>query len=200
MTEVIIKVVIFSASSGRLRVFLSQNRLPHGKITGCVPLDQEAENIFQSCGLQRRGGYMEQLYTFSSQKNNYERVSLVYYFLLPNLSSKAHLQGSFVDSRKSGIFSIEDDNIVNYAIQRLCWKIEYTNVVYSLLPKEFTFSELQTVYEAILCRPLDKRNFRKKISGLNLICSTKHKKRVGAVRPAEMFTFRKRKLTYVEVL
>jgi len=49
------------------------------------------------------------------------------------------------------------------------WKLAYTNVVWSLLPRRFALTELQKVYEAVLGRPLDKRNFRKKILALGLV-------------------------------
>ena len=85
-------------------------------------------------------------------------------------------------------------------MQRLRWKIEYTNIVYSLLPKEFTFGELQKVYEAILGRTMDKRNFRKKILSLGILTDTGKKKTQGRSRPAEVYRFKSREMTYVEVL
>ena len=93
----------------------------------------------------------------------------------------------------------EDKEIISYAVQRLQWKIEYTNVVYSLLPREFTLSELQLTYEAILGKELDKRNFRKKILFLKLLKDT-GKKRTGTVaRPASVYEFRKRSPVRVKV-
>ena len=53
---------------------------------------------------------------------------------------------------------------LDYAIERLRNKLEYTTVGFQLLPSKFTLGELQMVYEAILGKTLDKRNFRRKIS------------------------------------
>lgn len=84
--------------------------------------------------------------------------------------------------------------IIKYAHQRLQSKITYTNAVYALLDQYFSLSELQKAYEAILCRPLDKRNFRKKFLSLDLIHATNQQKRDGAHRPARLYTFNSQEL------
>jgi 8-oxo-dGTP diphosphatase len=87
-----------------------------------------------------------------------------------------------------------------YALQRLRWKLEYTNVVYSLLPRDFTLTELQRVYETIVDRPLDKRNFRKKMLSLGLLQATPRVAKAGAHRPARLYRFRRRMPMMIEVL
>jgi 8-oxo-dGTP diphosphatase len=80
-------------------------------------------------------------------------------------------------------------DIIKYAHERLKAKLTYTNAVYAFLPPKFTLTELQQAYEAILCRELDKRNFRKKFLSLNLIHETNEMKREGAHRPARLYQF-----------
>jgi len=58
-------------------------------------------------------------------------------------------------------------------------------------------SELQSVYEVILGRTLDKRNFRKKILSLNLLEATGKMDTGGAHRPAQLFRFKKRRAVFV---
>jgi 8-oxo-dGTP diphosphatase len=89
---------------------------------------------------------------------------------------------------------------LEYAIQRLRWKLEYTNIVYSLLPRDFTLTELQRVYEIILGRPLDKRNFRKKMLSLGMLQVTPRAVKVGAHRPARLYRFRRRTPMIIEVI
>ena len=79
--------------------------------------------------------------------------------------------------------------ILTYALERLRNKLEYTTVGFQLLPAEFTLSELQQVYEAILGRTLDKRNFRRKIELLGILTPLKQQRRSGASRPAQLFRF-----------
>ena len=72
-------------------------------------------------------------------------------------------------------------------------KLEYSNVAYSLLPAEFTLSQLQRAYEAILARPLDKRNFRKRMLSLGIIEATGRTATEGRHRPAQLYAFRERR-------
>ncbi|OQA02918.1 MAG: hypothetical protein BWY68_00884 [bacterium ADurb.Bin400] len=89
--------------------------------------------------------------------------------------------------------------VIDYAIKRLRWKLEYTSVAYSLLEEEFTLTDLQRIYEIILNRPFDKRNFRKKILSLNLVEPTGKKVVRGVHRPAQTYRFKKRQLSLVEI-
>jgi 8-oxo-dGTP diphosphatase len=89
--------------------------------------------------------------------------------------------------------AFRNDEVIDYALQRLKAKLEYSNVAYALLPEEFTFSQLQGTYEAILGRPLDKRNFRKRVTSVGLIEPTGRQSSAGRHRPAQMYRFRERK-------
>jgi len=83
--------------------------------------------------------------------------------------------------------------VIDYALRRLQAKLEYSNVAYSLLPAEFTLSQLQRGYEAILTRPLDKRNFRKRMLSLGIIEATGRTATEGRHRPAQLYAFRERR-------
>jgi 8-oxo-dGTP diphosphatase len=75
-------------------------------------------------------------------------------------------------------------------MQRLRGKLEYTDIGYQLLAPEFTLSELQVVYEAILSpRTLDKRNFRKKVLSTGILEPTAHTRKSGQHRPAALYRF-----------
>jgi 8-oxo-dGTP diphosphatase len=88
--------------------------------------------------------------------------------------------------------AFDNNQVVDYAIRRLRAKLDYTNVAYSLLPRTFTLSELQQVYEAILDRPMDKRNFRRRMLSLGIIKAAGGTRMEGAHRPAQLYTFVKR--------
>lgn len=192
-----IKLVIFSVIADKLKVFLTSNKLPLGQLQKDKSLDKSAENIFKkNINILLGDIYFEQLYTISSQKS--PEITVVYYFLVPEHKIYSNMKKWYeIDTIRTNKNDLE---ITSYAVQRLRWKIEYTNAVYSLLPDEFTFSGLQSTYEAILGKTLDKRNFRKKITALKLLKSTGHTKREGRARPAEMFSFKKKKLTFVQIL
>jgi 8-oxo-dGTP diphosphatase len=78
--------------------------------------------------------------------------------------------------------------ILEYALQRLRWKLEWTALGFLLLPAEFTLSELQRVYETVLNDPLDKRNFRRKILAADVLEETGNM-RAGDHRPAKLYRF-----------
>jgi 8-oxo-dGTP diphosphatase len=71
--------------------------------------------------------------------------------------------------------------------------------VYTLLPPTFTLSDLQAVYEAILARRLDRRNFRTKILSTGLLAALDRMRR-GAHRPATLYRFRQRRPMTVAVI
>ena len=79
--------------------------------------------------------------------------------------------------------------IVDYALTRLRNKLEYTTVGFQLLPQRFTLSDLQRVYEVILGRHLDKRNFRRKVEGLGIVRPTREQRVSGSGRPAQLYSF-----------
>ena len=84
--------------------------------------------------------------------------------------------------------AFDHDRILEYALQRLRWKLEWTALGFLLLPKEFTLSELQKVYETVLSEPLDKRNFRRKILSAGVLEETGNM-RAGDHRPAKLYRF-----------
>jgi 8-oxo-dGTP diphosphatase len=86
------------------------------------------------------------------------------------------------------VLAFDHAKILGYAVERLRNKLEYTTVGFQLLPSKFTLGEPQTVYEAILERKLDKRNFRRKMAELRILKPLKeYRNDIG--RPAQLFRF-----------
>ncbi len=142
---------------------------------------------------------VEQLYTFDTiaRDPRGHAVSVVYMGLGKDIVPEAntttqHPQFFAVNSLPK--LAYDHDKIIEYALERLRSKVTYTNAVYALLDPLFTMSNLQTVYEAVLARPLDKRNFRKKFLGLGLIQPTNEYFQDGAHRPARLYKFNKQSL------
>jgi 8-oxo-dGTP diphosphatase len=140
--------------------------------------------------------YLEQLYTFGEPGRDPRGrvISVAYIALTPApLVVKA---GS--DAREAQWWPVSDlpalafdhDKIVQYALTRLRYKIEYSAVGFRLLPECFTLSDLQKAYEIILGEPLDKRNFRRRIDEANVIEPTEDL-RTGEGRPARLYRFRR---------
>ena len=69
----------------------------------------------------------------------------------------------------------DHNEIAETAFERLKAKLEYTNIICNLLSMEFTLPELQKIYEIILGKKFDKRNFRKKILQTKLLKKSPNK-------------------------
>lgn len=77
--------------------------------------------------------------------------------------------------------------IIEYGLERLRNKIEYTDIAFNLMPELFTLTELQQVYEVILGKELLKANFRRKIAGM--VVETNKYSRESGHRPSKLFRF-----------
>ena len=144
--------------------------------------------------------YLEQLYTFGELSRGDDARPRRRRHLLRARAARAgapareRRRGSRRGTASTSCRALAFDNnaVVDYAVRRLRSKLDYTNVAYSLLPRQFTLSELQQVYEAILDRELDKRNFRRRMLSLGIIKPAGGTRMEGAHRPAQLFTFTRR--------
>ena len=80
--------------------------------------------------------------------------------------------------------------ILNKNIKYLYSKIINSNILKILFPSDFTLPELQKVYEQVLDKPLDRRNFRKKFIALDLVEDTLEKNTGFNGRPAKLYRFK----------
>ena len=80
--------------------------------------------------------------------------------------------------------------IIEKALKRLQQNVEQKSIGFELLPEKFTLTQIQNLYEAILDRPLDKRNFRKSIKKLDAILPL-NEKQVGVThKPGQLFEYK----------
>lgn len=205
---------IFTIKKGQLCVLLIKMKdklegawaLPGGLVHNSETLDAAAKRVLKAqSGVSNV--YLEQLYTFSSLKRDpYARVvSTAYFALVPPNTNNIKTTEKYSDVNWFPIKNLpglayDHTQIAKYAQKRLADKISYTNAVWSLLPSRFTLTDLQKVYEIILGKTLDKRNFRKKILSLKLIKPTLETKLKGAHRPAKLYEFVSTKPKIVEIV
>jgi ADP-ribose pyrophosphatase YjhB (NUDIX family) len=82
-------------------------------------------------------------------------------------------------------------HIIDVALNKLRSRVRYKPIGFELLPDKFTLPQLQTLYEVILGKKLDKRNFRKKITKMNLLKRLREKDKNNIRRPAYLYKFDK---------
>ena len=197
-------VVIFTVQEGALRVLLIRRSapplegwwaLPGGVFAGDEPLDAAAaRRLVTETGLAEV--YLEQLYTFSGLDAQRPAMVVTYFALVDSSGVRLRQQREWPPSWHPVAalpeLAFNNSDVIEYALERLRYKLEYTNVAYSLLPECFTLSQLQTIYESILDRALDKRNFRKWILARGILRPTGQTQAEGAHRPARLYTFTQR--------
>ena len=144
--------------------------------------------------------FLEQLYTFGAvDRDPRERIVSVAYYALVNL--RDHQVHAATDARDAAWFGVNDvprlafdhAEILQMALARLRGKLRYQPIGFELLPKKFTLSQLQHLYELVLERELDKRNFRKRVLAMDLLVETDELERDVAHRAARLYRFDERK-------
>lgn len=213
---VAVDVACCTVRDGRLQVLLARARhgpfagwwaLPGGRVAGVETLDEAAaRELREHAGLV--DCYLEQLYTFGHPlRDPHGRVVSVTYVglvaadagtALPTGDGKYAALG-WHHAESLPPLAYDHAAVVRTAVTRLRAKLQYTNLAWGLVPRAFTLAELQAVYEAILGRPLDRRNFRKKVLALGLLRPLGRSRR-GPHRPAALYAFRSRRPTAVNVL
>jgi 8-oxo-dGTP diphosphatase len=142
--------------------------------------------------------FIEQLYTFDTPGRDPRGpvMTVTYFALVPKeeliLGKSGTQHPTLFEMKKLPKLAFDHADILSYSLKRLQAKLGYTNVAYSLLPRQFTFTELQKAYETILGKHLDKRNFRKKFEQLKLIEPTNKVLEGGRQRPAKLYKFKSR--------
>lgn len=211
---VTVDVVVFTIQGDALKVLLVKRSLPPFEGKWALPggfvrknesLDEAAaRELEEETGV--KSVFLEQLYTYGDPRRDPRgRVFTVAYYALINpdqvlraatdVSAAAWFPLSAVPR-----LAFDHTEILAYALQRLRYKLEYTSVAFQLLPPKFTLTQLQKVYETVLGKKFDKRNFRKKILSLDLLQPLPEKKRGGAHRPAQLFHFKKKGLVEAKFL
>jgi 8-oxo-dGTP diphosphatase len=200
--KVAVDIVIFTIQSGVLKVLLVKRRvqpfvgqfaIPGGFVHDDEDLEQAAlRELKEETGVS--DVYLEQLYSFGGPNRDPRgRVISISYFAL--ISAERNLKAGTDASEAAWwpmselpVLGFDHAGILAYALERLRNKLEYTTVGFQLLPEKFTLGELQAVYEAILEKDLDKRNFRRKMAQLKILKPLKEYQHAGR-RPAQLFRF-----------
>ncbi len=196
--------VIFGLDESDLKVMLIRRDLPPfdgkwalpGGFVGMEETTDEAarRELREETGLDHV--FLEQLYTFSDLKRDpRERVVSVAYYALVRLTD-FKVQAA-TDAAEAVWFKMgetprlpfDHDLILDTAYDRLKAKVRYQPIGFELLPKNFTLTQLQKMYETVLARTIDKRNFRKKILSMGILLETGEMQSGVAHRAARLYRF-----------
>lgn len=196
-------IILLTIRDDALKTLLVRNEeggwhLPAGAPGVDEPLRKAAERVVREYATISVD-YLEQLYTFGNRiPESGERIIEIAYYglvpqdLIPGVEQHAGSRLSWFSEEDEPDMEGEHSLIVRVARNRLQGKLAYSAVGFELLPELFTMAELQRLYEIILGRELDKRNFRKKILDLGIVEDTGESRAAGHQRgrPAALYRFK----------
>jgi 8-oxo-dGTP diphosphatase len=205
-----IDCVIFGFDGGELKILLIERNnepfkdwwaLPGNIVGENESLDQSASRILHELtGLSDI--YMEQYYTFGDVNRHPQGrvVSIAYYALLRLAGDKAvrplsnyAKQAHWVNINELPKLAFDHQQIYDKGLEKIKRRIKHQPIAFELLPEKFTLTQLQNVYELILGKKLDKRNFRKKMLSFGVLRDLDEKQKGVSFRAATLYRFDKRK-------
>jgi len=144
--------------------------LPGGKVNIDEGLEKAAHReLREETGF--KATHLEQLFTFGEPRRDSTRgrvISVAYFALMQKKSLKPGSDADNADwvALKSALkedLAFDHKKILTMARDRLQAKVQYAPIGFDLLPEKFTMTQLQRLYECVLDKKLDKRNFWSKI-------------------------------------
>ena len=203
---VAVDCIVFGFDEKKLKVLLGKRRMDPGRgawslyggfVDENESLDEAANRVLNELtGLKHL--YMKQVAAFGAiDRDPGERVISIAYCALINVKDynerllKEH-EVEWVEVDKIPTLYSDHNMMVKKALTLLRKRINSEPLIFNLLPKLFTLTQLQSVYEAILGEVIDKRNFRKRIKANDMIEKTELIDKYSSKRGAALYRFNKK--------
>jgi 8-oxo-dGTP diphosphatase len=183
-----------------IKPFKNDWALPGGLVGDGESLEEAVEReLKEETGVNIN--YLEQLYSFGKPGRDPRNrvISITYYGLVKPDAFELHADTDAADVawfniKKLPQLAFDHQEILAAAHERLKNKMLYQPVGFELLEEKFPFSELEKLYMAVLDRPIDRRNFKKKVIKFGFLEETTEKQALdGAGRPGNLFRFNEKK-------
>ncbi len=203
-----VDVAAFAIHEGQLKVLLVQRgtrphneawALPGGFVQSQEALEHAALRVLrEETGVSLEPNHLEQLRAFGEPDRDPRGriVSVTHLAVLPHGAPEVAGGYGATDAAWCGahdplVLAFDHADILAHALRRVSIRLEFAYLALEFLPETFTLPELQEVYEAILAKKLDKRNFRKRILSGDALEGA-GERRVGVGRPAQLYKRSKR--------
>ena len=196
---------IFTVEKGKLKILLARKNtepykgyweLPNKILSNEETLEETKEKILEET-IGTSNIYTEQNYTFSKlDRNPNNRILATSYIGLIDSKTieiknkKNENNWEWFTINELPKISFDHKEVIENATELLKTKLVSANILKKLFPSDFTLPELQEIYENIMNKKLDRRNFRKKFINLGLIEDTGYKSEGRSGRPAKLYRFK----------
>jgi 8-oxo-dGTP diphosphatase len=202
--SVTVDVIIFTLRAKKLNVLLirrgawpfeGQWAVPGGFVRMDESLEEAARReLREETGVDQ--AHLEQLHAFGDPGRDPRMriITVSYTALIPSDTIKL---AASTDAAEAQWFPLDElprplafdhDMIVDYAVNNLRRRLQNSNIAQGLLPERFTLTQMQEVYETLLGKSVDKRNFRKWVASLGVVVQAEGRS-TGRHRPAQLFRF-----------
>ena len=198
--------IIFGFDEGKLKILIGRRQMDPGRgewslYGGFVNADESVDDaasrtLFELTGLKRI--YMRQIGAFGNvDRDPGERVVSIAYYALINVNDydeklRTSHGAEWMDINEIPQLYSDHNEMVRKARKLMRQKLSHEPVGFRLLPKLFTLTQLQKLYEAVNGEELDKRNFRKRVKDMDFIEKTDLIDKKGSKRGAYLYRFNKR--------
>lgn len=205
VTEISVTCAVFTFDGSRLRVMGLKNSdmnsnqlaLPRYQFEGGMSL-QDAANLAIKKSSDVKIDRLFQVGAFTQPRAGEENSSLDICFMgvtprNPEMFAASQegetSQMEWVDVESLSEFDEPSQEFIRSSVQELRKRARFEDIAFALLPQEFSLSELQKMFEAVMGRNIDVRNFRKKIDSLDILVESPHKPKGVAHRPPRLYSF-----------
>lgn len=209
--KVTVDAIIFTIDDNKLKILLIKRKNPpfqnmYALPGGFVNHDEELEFAAKRELLEETGVkdiFLKELGCYGKVgRDPRGRTLTIAYMALIRPEQKLEAATDASEASWFSIYSLPElafdhKEIINDAIEKLRYEIQTTNIAFQILPKKFTLSMLQNLYELILDKSLDKRNFRKRIKELGILKEHNETIMEGAHRPATLYSFSSNKYSNI---
>ncbi len=133
------------------------------------------------------------------RENPERRVVTIGYYSLVNMVDYKPKASSFagkarwVDVYEIPSMAFDHNQIVDKALDMLRHELIADNIGFELLPEKFTLSQLQHLYEIVLDKKMDKRNFRKNVLKMENLQPLDEKQKGVLHKPAQLYQYQRKK-------
>lgn len=204
--EITVDVVILTLKNNAIQVLLVKRlnepfkgkwAIPGGYIQLSENLDEAAVRILKE-KTNVDNIYLEQLYTFGDPNRHPNgRVITCAYFALVRAGDLSVVTNDELEWFKVSDLpplAFDHKEIIEYSMKRTRERLEICPVAYQLLNEKFSLTEMQKAYELVMCKQLDKRNFRKKAVTTEGLVELDEYTKSSSKRPARLYKFENIKL------